>query len=68
MPSGTWQAYLVWKIKGNAAQITLHAYLFTSVADPDPSDPYVLGLLNSDLDPLVRGMDPDPDPSTIKQK
>ncbi len=31
-----------------------------------PSDPYVLGLL--DPDPLVRGMDPDPDPSIIKQK
>ncbi len=30
-----------------------------SVADPDPnpSDPYVLGLL--DPEPLVRGMDPD---------
>jgi hypothetical protein len=41
-----------------------------SVADPDPnpdpSDPYVLGLL--DPDPLVRGMDPDLDPSIIKQK
>ncbi len=39
-----------------------------NVADPnpDPSDPYVLGLL--DPDPLVRGMDSDPDPSIIKQK
>jgi hypothetical protein len=27
-----------------------------------------LGLLDPDLDPLVRGMDPDPDPSIIKQK
>ncbi len=29
-----------------------------------------LGLLDPDLDPLVRGMDPDPDmnPSNIKQK
>jgi hypothetical protein len=27
----------------------------------------ILGLLNLDLDPLVRGMDPDPDPSIIKQ-
>ncbi len=36
---------------------------FSIVADPDP---YVLGLL--DPDPLVRGMDPDPDPSIIKQK
>jgi hypothetical protein len=40
-----------------------------SVADPDSSDPYVLGLM--DPDPLVRGTDPasdpDPDPSIIKQ-
>ncbi len=28
-------------------------------------DPHVLGL--PDPDPLVRGMDPDPDPSIIKQ-
>ncbi len=27
-----------------------------------------LGLLDLDLDPLVRGMDPDPDPSIIMQK
>jgi hypothetical protein len=32
--------------------------LCSSVADPDPEDLYVLGLLNPD--PLVRGMDPDP--------
>jgi hypothetical protein len=44
----------------------------TSVADPDPNldpdlaDPYVFGLLEPD--PLVRGMDLDPDPSIIKQK
>jgi hypothetical protein len=41
-------------------------------ADPDPnlSDPCVLGLLDADPDPLVRGMDPDPnpDPSITKQK
>ncbi len=45
----------------------------TSVADPDP---HVLGLLDPDPDPLVRGMDPDPgpaldpdpDPSIIMQK
>jgi hypothetical protein len=37
---------------------------FVSVVDPDPDDPYVLGLL--DPDPLVRGTDPDP--SIIKQK
>jgi hypothetical protein len=28
----------------------------------------VLGLLDPDPDPLVRGMDPDPDHSIIKQK
>jgi hypothetical protein len=33
----------------------------TSVADPDPLDHTFLGL--PDPDPLVRGMDPDPDPS-----
>ncbi len=27
-----------------------------------------LGLLDPDADPLLRFMDPDPDPSTIKQK
>ncbi len=33
-------------------------------------DPYVLGLLDPDPDPLVRNMDPDldPDPSITKQK
>jgi hypothetical protein len=49
--------------------------VFSSVADPnpdpDPSDPHVLGLLNPDPVPLVRGMDPDqapdPDPSIIMQ-
>ncbi len=44
--------------------------LYSSVADPDPnpdpSDPYFLGLRDLDTDPLVRGMDPDP--SIIKQK
>jgi hypothetical protein len=46
--------------------------LGTSVADPDPNldpdpqDPHVLGLLDPDPDPLVRGMDPDP--SIIMQK
>jgi hypothetical protein len=46
----------------------------SSVADPDPNpdppDPHVLDLLDSD--PLVRVMDPDsdpaPDPSITKQK
>jgi hypothetical protein len=35
-----------------------------SVADPDPPDPRVL----AHPDPLVRGKDPDPDPSIIMQK
>ncbi len=34
--------------------------VFNSVADPDPLDPHVLGLLDPDRDPLVRGVDPDP--------
>jgi hypothetical protein len=33
----------------------------SSVADPDPLDPFVFG-------PLVKGQDPAPDPSIIKQK
>jgi hypothetical protein len=37
---------------------------FCRVADPDPSDQYVFGLL--DPDPLIRGTDPDP--FIIKQK
>jgi hypothetical protein len=41
--------------------------LGTSVADPDPSDPYGLGLLDPDPDPLVRGMDPAPDGSFYDQ-
>ncbi len=41
--------------------------LFYSVPDPDPNpDPHVFGPLGSG--PLVRGMDPDPDPSISKQK
>jgi hypothetical protein len=36
-----------------------------NVADPDP---YVLGILDPDQEPLVRGMDPDPDHSITKQK
>ncbi len=41
-----------------------------SVADPDHGIHRYLGLLNPDPDPLVRGIDrdPDPDPSIIKQK
>ncbi len=37
--------------------------------NPDPPDKYVLGLLDADPNPLVRGLDPDPapDPSIIKQ-
>jgi hypothetical protein len=42
-------------------------FLFVfSVANPDPYDPYVFGL--PDPDPLIRGTDPDPDLSIIKQK
>jgi hypothetical protein len=40
-------------------------FLLPSVADPDP---YVFGPPGSDPDPLVRGTDPDPAPSIIKQK
>jgi hypothetical protein len=40
----------------------------SSVVDPDPSNPYVLGLLDLDPDPLVRGMNPDPDPSIHQGK
>jgi hypothetical protein len=29
MPSGTWKAYLVWKIKENEAQIARHVYRST---------------------------------------
>jgi hypothetical protein len=38
--------------------------MIISVPNPDPPDPSVFGL----PDPLVRGMDPDPDPSISKQK
>jgi hypothetical protein len=37
----------------------------SSVPDPSDPDPHVFG--PPCLDPLVRGMDPDPDPSIIKQ-
>jgi hypothetical protein len=41
-------------------------------SDPDSPEPQVLGLLDPDPDPLVRGMDPAPDPdrdpSIIVQK
>ncbi len=40
--------------------------LCISVPDPDPPDPHVFG--PPDPDPLVRGMDPDQDPSIIKKK
>jgi hypothetical protein len=40
-------------------------WLQTSFGDSDPQDPDVFGLQDPDLDPSVRGMDPDPaqDPS-----
>jgi hypothetical protein len=57
------------------SHVAMHIFLTKSrlqkqlVADPDP---HVLGLPDPDLDPLVRGMDPDPaldpDPSIIMQK
>jgi hypothetical protein len=48
------------------ADLKLFLFSKTSVADRDsnPADPYVLDLL--DPDPLVRGTDPDPDPSIMK--
>ncbi len=39
--------------------------LKSSVVDPEPEDPYVLGL--PDPDPLVRGTDPNPESSFSKQ-
>jgi hypothetical protein len=36
------------------------------IPDPDLPDPHVVGLLDPDPDPFVRGMDPDP--SINKQK
>jgi hypothetical protein len=39
--------------------------LESSVGDPDPD---FWGLLDSNPGPLVRGTDPEPDPSIIKQK
>jgi hypothetical protein len=43
--------------------------LVSNVADPDPSDPYgmFLALPDPDPDPLVKGMDPDLNPSIAKQ-
>ena len=52
----------------SAGQTNDKAFVEISVADPDLSDPYVLGLPDPDPDPLVRWLDPDPDPSIIKQK
>jgi hypothetical protein len=48
--------------------------VFRSVADPDPNpdpdppDPRVFGPPGSGSGPLVRGIDPDPDPSIIMKK
>jgi hypothetical protein len=56
----------------NAAD--LHNSILSAVADPDPIRRIrtFLGLLDPQQDPLVRGMDPNPDPapdpSIIKQK
>ncbi len=46
----------------------LYSCVCASVLDPDPPDPHVLGLPETDPDPLDRGMDPDPDPFIIMQK
>ncbi len=46
-------------------RIRILVTLKSSVADPNP-DPRVFG--PPDPDPLVKGMDPDPDPSIIIQK
>ncbi len=50
------------------ASIIYFLFSLTIDADPDPSVRMFLSLLDSDSDPLVGGMDPDPDPSIIKQK
>jgi hypothetical protein len=44
--------------------VPIWAKVATSV--PDPSDPYVLSLLDPDPDPLVRGTDPDSSISKAK--
>jgi hypothetical protein len=44
----------------------IKSIVLSIVADPDPSDPHVFGLLDPDPDPLVRGVDTDP--SITKQK
>jgi hypothetical protein len=59
------------EVKKSLKGVVVSAWLVHGiVADPNPSDPYVLGLLDPDPDPLVRSMDPDPYPypSIIKQK
>jgi hypothetical protein len=46
--------------------LKLVAFFFAESRVPDPNpdpDPHIFG-----PDPLVKGMDPDPDPSVIKQK
>ncbi len=45
---------------GGRATVT---HTLTSVADPDPKDPYVIGLPAPDPDPLVRDTDSYPDPA-----
>jgi hypothetical protein len=44
------------------------ATLQTSVADPDPKDPYVLGLQDPHPDLLVRDTDPNPDFLLVKRQ
>ncbi len=53
---------------GTWFKLSHFARVFFSVADPDPRIHMFLGLLDPDPNPLVRNMDPDSDPSIIKQK
>jgi hypothetical protein len=57
----------IWIVR--SASLLILSVISVADLDPHPSDPYVIGRLGLlDPDPLVRGMDPDPDPSIIKQK
>ncbi len=46
----------------------LYIVILSSVTDPYPPDPHVMGLLDPDPDPLVGGVDPEPDTFITKQK
>jgi hypothetical protein len=53
-------------LRGRELTVPLQSCFADPNRDPDPSVRMFLGLVDSD--PLVRSMDPDPDPSIIKQK